>query len=114
MNIRVQYQEVNTIFENSPIEGTTTKERTLYVNEARKDDYPAIVTHPPIPFGRPVFFSEENSYPVRFQHNDVLVVTVHIGCCKVSKILVDGGSSVNILYGHTFDRIRILPSWPEN
>ena len=40
----VQYREVNTIFDNSPIEGTTTKERTLYVNEACRDSHPTIVT----------------------------------------------------------------------
>jgi len=32
---------------------------------------------------------------MRFPHNDALVVTIYIRCCKVSKILVDGGSSVN-------------------
>jgi len=33
-NILVQYREINSIFRNSPIEGSTAKERTLYVNEA--------------------------------------------------------------------------------
>jgi len=40
---------------------------------------------------------------VHFSHNDALVVAIHISCCKVSMILVDGGSSVNILYGHALD-----------
>jgi len=39
-NTLIQYQEVNAIFRNSPIEGTTAKERILYVNEAQRDDYP--------------------------------------------------------------------------
>ena len=34
---------------------------------------------------------------------------VHIGCCKVPKILVDGGSSVNIFYGHALDRMEDTP-----
>jgi len=40
----VQCREVNAIFENSLIEGTTTKERTLYVNKARRDNHLATVT----------------------------------------------------------------------
>ena len=54
----------------------------------------------------PVFFSKEDSYAIHFPHNDALVVTAYIGCCKVSKIFVDGGSSVNILYGHIVDRME--------
>ena len=36
-------------------------------------------------------------------------MTVHVGCCKVSKIQIDGGSSVNILYGHTLNRMEDTP-----
>ena len=43
---------------------------------------------------------------MHFQHNDALTVTIHIGCCKVSKILVDGESSVNILYGNALDQME--------
>jgi len=87
----VQYKKVNTIFENSLVEGTTTKERTIYINEARRDNHLTIVTRPPISPGRPVFFSGEDAYSVHFSHNDALVMTVHIDCYKVSKILVDWG-----------------------
>jgi len=97
---------VNAIFSNSPIEGTTTKERTLYVNEARRDSHPAIVTHPSTSAGGPVFSLEEDSYTVHFPCNDTLVMIAHIRCSKVSKILVDGGSSVNILYDHVLDRMK--------
>ena len=76
----VHKREVNAIFENSPIEVTNTKERIIYVNEARRYNYPTIVTHPPTSPGMPVSFSEEDSYSVHFLHNDALAVTVHIGC----------------------------------
>jgi len=36
-------------------------------------------------------------------------VVIHIDCCKVSKILVDGRSSVNILYGHALNRMEGTP-----
>ena len=107
----IQYREVNTIFRNSPMKGTIIKEKTIYINEARRDNYPAIVNCPPTSPGRPVSFSEEDaySYSVHFSHNDALIVMVHVGCCKVSKILVDGGNSVNILYSHALDRMEDTP-----
>jgi len=54
-------------------------------------------------------FSEEDSYAVHFPHNDALVVTTQIRSSKVSKILVDGGNSINILYGHALDRMENTP-----
>ena len=79
----VQYREVNVIFENSPVEGTTTKKRTIYVHEAQRDNYTKIVTCLPTSPGRPVVFSEEYAYSVHFPHNDALVITMHICYCKV-------------------------------
>ena len=70
------------------------------------DNYPAIVTRFSTSPGRPTFFSEEDAYSVHFPHNNVLIVMVHIGSCKVSKILVDGESSVNILYDYALDRME--------
>jgi len=87
------------------MKGTTTKEKIIYVNEARRDSYPVIVTRPPTSPGRPVSFSEEDVYSVHFPH-DALIVTVHVGCCKMSKILVYGRSSINILYDHALDRME--------
>ena len=46
---------------------------------------------------------------MHFSHNDALVVMVHVGCYKVSKILVNGCSSVNIFYGHALDRMEDTP-----
>ena len=68
-----------------------------------------VLTCPPSPLSRPVFFSEEYAYAMHFPHNDAFVIAVHISCCKVSKILVDGGSSINILYGHDLYRMKDTP-----
>jgi len=78
----VQDKKVNATFGNSPMEGTTTKERTIYANEALRDNYPTIMTRPPTSPGSPVSFSEEDAYFVHFPHNDALIVTVHVGCAK--------------------------------
>ena len=55
-NTLVQYREVNVIFKNSPIKGIATKERTIYVNEAQRDNYLTIVTRPPTSSDRLVSF----------------------------------------------------------
>ena len=102
----IQYREINTIFGNYLLVGTITKEKTIYVNEARRDNYLTIVTCPPTSLGRPVSFSEEDAYSVHFSYNDALVITVHVGCCKVLKILIDRGSSINILYRHALNQIE--------
>ena len=57
----------------------------------------------------PVFLSEEDAYTVHFSHNDTLVIAVYTGCCKVSTILINGRSSVNILYRHALYRIEDTP-----
>ena len=94
----IQYREVNAIFSTFSIEDTTAKERAIYVNEARRDDHPTILTSSPSSLGKPIYFSETDAYAVHFLHNDALVMAMHIGCYRMSKILVDRESSVNILY----------------
>ena len=68
-----------------------------------------MVTCLPISPCRLVFVSEEDVYSVHFPHIDILVMIVHISCCKVSKILVDGENSVNILYDYALDRMEDTP-----
>ena len=46
---------------------------------------------------------------MHFRHKVTLVVIAHIRYCEVSKILVDEGSSINILYGHALDRMEDTP-----
>ena len=59
----IQYRDVNAIFRNSSIEETTAKERTLYVNEARRDDNPTIVTRPPTHAVGQFFFEKKTRIP---------------------------------------------------
>jgi len=44
-----------------------------------------------------------------FTNNDALIVTINIGNCRMSKIMVDGGSIVNNLYGGALDKIEDTP-----
>ena len=95
----IQYREVNTIFGASPIEGITAKEKAFYINEARRSIYPTMLTNSPLSSSRPISFSDADAMVVHFSHNDALIVIMIIGNCWMSKVLVNRGSFVNILYG---------------
>ena len=108
----MQYRKVNTIFSASLIEGITTKEKAIYVNEARKGRFLTVLTNPPTP-SRSISFSNVDAMVVRFPHNDSLIITMIIDNCQASKILVNKESSVNILYGDALDRMKDTPELPE-
>ncbi|XP_026383509.1 uncharacterized protein LOC113279010 [Papaver somniferum] len=40
-------------------------------------------------------------------HNDPLVLTLPVAGCNIKKILIDGGSSVNVLFYDTFKRMEL-------
>lgn len=45
--------------------------------------------------------------PMTFDHNDPLVLTLPISGCHIRKVLIDGGSSVNVLFYDTFKRMEL-------
>jgi len=63
-----------------------------------------LIDSPPTP-SRSISFSDSDTMAVYFPHNDALIVTMIIVNCRVCKVLVDGGNSVNIMYGVTLDRM---------
>ena len=63
-----------------------------------------VLTGPPLIPTKPIV--EKDAYAVHFPHNDALNVTMHIDNYRVSKMLVDNGSSVNILHGGALDRME--------
>ena len=54
-----------------------------------------------------ITFDEEEARWVYHPHNDLLVVTVQIVNHHVFKVLVDNGSSTNILYTTAFEKMRL-------
>ena len=81
------------------------KERAIYVNMARR----MVLAGSPSTLSRPITFSDTDAHTVLFPHNDAMVVAMHIGNCRVSKILVDTRRSVHILYGAALNRIENTP-----
>ncbi|GAV68946.1 hypothetical protein CFOL_v3_29402, partial [Cephalotus follicularis] len=54
-----------------------------------------------------ISFSEEDYEGVRLPHDDPVVVTLMVELFTTKRILIDSGSSADILYKHAFDQLRI-------
>ena len=57
-----------------------------------------------------IIFTEEDSRDMHWPHNDVLVVRARIGNMEVRKIMVDTGSSMNVMYRGYFDQMGLGPN----
>ncbi|KAL1815684.1 hypothetical protein ACET3Z_018258 [Daucus carota] len=55
-----------------------------------------------------IIYSEEDARWVHHPHADALVVNVRIGSRNVHRVFVDNGSSVNLLYYSTFQKMGLL------
>ena len=95
----VYYEEVDAILGAYPLEGITSRERSMYINEAHRANYPMVLIGPSLTPSKPFIFSEVDAYVVHFLDNYALIITMHIDNYQVSRILVNSGCSVNILYG---------------
>ena len=56
-------------------------------------------------------FSEEDTRRLHHPHDDALVVSIWIEDYNMHGVLVDNGSSVDILYYPTFQQMRIGREW---
>ncbi|GAV85508.1 LOW QUALITY PROTEIN: hypothetical protein CFOL_v3_28944, partial [Cephalotus follicularis] len=54
-----------------------------------------------------ITFSEADYEGVRLPHDDPVVVTLLLELFTMKRILIDSGSSADILYKHAFDQLRI-------
>ncbi|GAV85505.1 hypothetical protein CFOL_v3_28941, partial [Cephalotus follicularis] len=54
-----------------------------------------------------ITFSEADYEGVRLSHDDPVVVTLLVELFTMKRILIDSGSSTDILYKHAFDQLRI-------
>ncbi|GAV63785.1 hypothetical protein CFOL_v3_07303, partial [Cephalotus follicularis] len=54
-----------------------------------------------------ISFSEVDYEGVRLPHDDPVVVTLLVELFTMKRILLDSGSSADILYKHAFDQLRI-------
>ncbi|VFR01296.1 unnamed protein product [Cuscuta campestris] len=76
--------------------------RSIYVGEVSAE--PARRKYPK---REPIVFTDRDLPPTGEDHNDPLVITMDINGVDVARVLVDTGSSVNILYLETFQKLRL-------
>ena len=58
-----------------------------------------------------VGFSEEDALCLHHLHGNALIVSIWMGDYNTHWVLVDNGSSVDILYYPTFQQMRIKKEW---
>ncbi|XP_074377485.1 uncharacterized protein LOC141719007 [Apium graveolens] len=98
---------INVIFGGVAAGGLSNNSRNNYAREMFNIN-PSAVKHlwtNPSPV---IFLSEDDYRPGLLEgHQDALIITTRVGNKTVKKILVDNGSSIDILYHHTFARMDL-------
>ena len=56
---------------------------------------------------RIIEFLEEDARRLHHPHDDALVVSIRVGDYNMHRVLVDNGSSIDILYYPAFQQMRI-------
>ena len=56
-------------------------------------------------------FSKEDARRLHHPHDDAIVVSIRVGDYNTHRVLIDNGSSANILYYPAFQQMRIDKEW---
>ncbi|KAL5554142.1 hypothetical protein UlMin_041543 [Ulmus minor] len=105
--------EVRTIM-GGPATGETNRAKKNYARQSRTDPFPHQVNltgHKekiPCLSDDHIIFTESEARGLWHPHTDAIVVTLRIAGRKVFRILVDNGSSADILFKSTFNRMNLV------
>ncbi|KAL5564860.1 hypothetical protein UlMin_028024 [Ulmus minor] len=97
-----------------PATGDTNRARKNYAHQARSEPFPHQINlaehknKPPRLSNEPIIFTEEEASGLWHPHKDAIVVALRIASRKVYKILIDNGSSVDILFRSTLNRMDLV------
>ncbi|KAL5554570.1 hypothetical protein UlMin_041971 [Ulmus minor] len=96
-----------------PATGDTNRARKNYARQTRSEPFPHQVNlaehenKVPCLYNEPIIFIEEGASSLWYPHKDDIVVALRIASQKVYKILIDNGSSPDILFHSTLNRIDL-------
>ncbi|KAL5553184.1 hypothetical protein UlMin_040585 [Ulmus minor] len=97
-----------------PATGDTNRARKNYARQARSEPFPHQINlaehknKAPRLSNEPIIFTEEEASGLWHPHKDAIVVALRIASRKVYKILIDNGSSANILFRSTLNRMDLV------
>ena len=94
---------INTISGGETLAGNTSSSRKAY---ARQGYQVNAVTHP-TSGDEPITFTETDRGDVMLPHDDPLVISAVIAKHPIERILVDNGSSVNLIYWNCFQQMNL-------
>ncbi|KAL5544419.1 hypothetical protein UlMin_008203 [Ulmus minor] len=97
-----------------PATGDTNRARKNYARQARSEPFPHQINlaehknKAPRFSNEPIIFTEEEASGLWHPHKDAIVVALRIASRKVYKILIDNGSSADILFRSTLNRMDLV------
>ncbi|XP_010277466.1 PREDICTED: uncharacterized protein LOC104611892 [Nelumbo nucifera] len=94
---------INVIMGGSIIAGCTSSSRRNAVRELEQEDGEP---HKCLKTEELIYFTNDDTRGIQYPHDDTLVVKLLINDFKVKRILVDSGSSTNILFTKAFKRME--------
>ncbi|XP_058068535.1 uncharacterized protein LOC131217612 [Magnolia sinica] len=102
--------EIRTIYGNSFGGGDSNRARKAYSQSSDPEHYVHLVEKSrkePQANSCSLTFTEDDAREIQHPHDDALVVAMTITNHKVYRILVDTGSSIDVIYSEAFERMRI-------
>ncbi|XP_022880865.1 uncharacterized protein LOC111398161 [Olea europaea var. sylvestris] len=102
-------KEINTIIGGPHIDGNSRNAQRNYTREANDPSMLTYIVNQSQEANRmaPITFSQEDTQGVHHRHCDALVIRAVVARNGLKRMLVDNGSSLNILFGSTFDKMQI-------
>lgn len=97
---------INAITGGSSLGVESKRQRKAYVRQINHvgTSYQSI---PPAYSNTVISFGPEDAEGILFPHQDPLVISVEIAQCEVQRVLVDGGSSADVLFYDAFKKMQI-------
>ena len=95
------------IVEGTTAAGSSKKAHKTYLRMVHTVQLTGSIPKMPRVDNPTIKFSEDDAQRLHHPHDDTLVVSLQIGDYNMHRVLVDNGSSADILYYLTFQQIRI-------